>query len=223
MGYPLQKEAHIWLGRATALADRLLDDDDRKEFKRAANLIVSTFDRLVADVATYTLTTLLYRALAAAELNAPSSAQGAFIPAGNSFEALVAIGKILGEAERDVLIVDPYMDEKALTDFAPMIKEGVAVRLLADQQFRKPGLLPATLRWTEQYKNSRPLEARIAPPKSLHDRLVIVDDKVVSVLTQSLNAFAARSPATIVRVDPETASLKVAAYRELWNAASALK
>jgi hypothetical protein len=37
--------------------------------------------------------------------------------------------------------------------------------------------------------------------------LIIADNSEAWVLTQSLNAFAVRSPASIVRVDAETAAL----------------
>jgi len=60
----------------------------------------------------------LYKAIAIAELDAPAGAQGAFIPVGNAFEAYSAIAKVLRSAASDVLIVDPYMDDSVLTDFA---------------------------------------------------------------------------------------------------------
>jgi hypothetical protein len=162
---------------------------------------------------------ILYRALAIAELNAPVSVKGAFIPAGNAFDALAAVTKVLSGATEDVLIVDPYMDEKALTDFAPLTPEGVAVRLLADHQDHKPTLRPAVERWKSQYGQKRPLAARLAGARVLHDRLIIVDGTEVWVLTQSLKDFAARSPASIVRSDSDTAALKVSAYQAIWDAA----
>lgn len=165
---------------------------------------------------------VLYRSLARAEINAPSTAQGAFIPAGNAFDAMSAVGKALAPARRDVLIIDPYMDQKALTDFAVLIPVGVGIRLLADQKHYKPSLAPAVQRWAAQHQTQRPLEARLTPERTLHDRLIIVDDETVWVLTQSLNAFAARSPASIVRSDGDAASLKVDAYRDLWNAATVI-
>jgi hypothetical protein len=79
----------------------------------------------------------LHRALAHAELRAPLPARSAFIPAGNAFDAMVAVGKVLGGTTLDVLIVDPYMDEKALTDFAPLAPDRVAIRLLADEDSHK--------------------------------------------------------------------------------------
>lgn len=115
------------------------------------------------------------------------------------------------------------MDEKALTDFAPLAPAGVIVRLLADQQHRKPSLIPAQQRWVAQYGAARPLEVRLAPARTLHDRLIIIDDTRTWVLTQSLNAFAARSPASLVRVDDGTSELKISAYEAVWAAAEPLQ
>jgi hypothetical protein len=128
---------------------------------------------------------ILYRALAAAELNAPVPLSGSFISAGNALDAMAAIGKVLGTAKRDVLIVDPYADEKALTDFAPLAREGISVRMLADEKDHKPTLQPARERWIQQYGTARPLEIRLALPRVLHDRLAIVDETETWVLTQS--------------------------------------
>ena len=49
----------------------------------------------------------------------PVAGDGAFIGAGDVLDAYTAIGKVLATAKVGVLIVDPYMNEKAVTDFAP--------------------------------------------------------------------------------------------------------
>ena len=165
---------------------------------------------------------ILYRALALAEVKAPATAQGAFIPAGNVLQAMSAIGKVLETARRDVLIVDPYMDVKTITDFAVLAPSGVALRLLADAKEHRSTLKPAVERWIAQYGDKRPVSARLSAARSLHDRLIAIDGAQVWVLTQSLNGIAVRSPATIVRVDAETAGLKVEAYTSLWEAAAPL-
>jgi hypothetical protein len=84
----------------------------------------------------------------------------------------------------------------------------------------KPTLRPAATRWVAQYGLNRPLQVKLAPARTLHDRLIAVDDSTVWVLTQSLNAFATRSPASIVRVDDQTAALKIAAYADVWPKAA---
>jgi hypothetical protein len=218
LGETRTREVQLWLGRAFALVEQSGDAADIVGFRSATSKLNSS--QSVAHWEGRTaVPEILYRRLGVAELNAPVSAQGAFIHAGNAFDAMAAVGKVLQTATADVLIVDPYMDEKALTDFAPLAQEACHIRLLADQQTHKATLKPAAERWSVQFKTACPLEVRLAPPRSLHDRLILVDSTTAFVLTQSLNAFAARSPASIVRSDDEIARLKIGAYGDMWNAA----
>jgi hypothetical protein len=148
--------------------------------------------------------------------------QSSFIAKGNQFDTLASFSKILSSATTDALIVDPYMDQIALTEFAVLLPEAVTIRLLSDSATVKPSLQPSVTKWKAQYATTRPLVARLAPPRALHDRLIIIDSKDAWVLTQSLNAFAQRSPASIVRVDPDTAQLKVEVYNNIFASASPL-
>jgi len=208
-----------WLGRAYALVKETGELTDTYSLDHhIKNLETPQWRRATVGP----ILDILYRALAVAEMKAPAATQGAFIPAGNVLQAMTAIGKILELARRDVLIVDPYMDVTTITDFAVLAPEGVQIRLLADAKDYKPTLKPAVERWVDQYGGNRPLSARLSAARSLHDRLIAVDGAQVWVLTQSLNGFAVRSPATIIRTDAETAGLKIAAYAVLWNAATPL-
>jgi hypothetical protein len=57
-------------------------------------------------------------------------------------------------------------------------------------------------------------------PRALHDRLIIIDDGTAYISTQSLNGLAVRSPASIMRADPELAQLKIQAYQLIWSNAA---
>jgi hypothetical protein len=168
---------------------------------RAATRRLQTADKFDA---VETMKMVLYRAMAAAELKAPASAKGTFIPVGNSFDAFAALAKVLQTATADVLIVDPYMDETALTEFGGAVPSGVTLRLLADQATQKPTLQPAAVKWVAQYGATRPLQFRLAPSKALHDRAIFIERTTAWTLT-----------AEIVRAD-DTAALKIAAYEEIW-------
>lgn len=159
---------------------------------------------------------VLFRAFAQAELDAPSSATGSFIAVGSAFDALRALSEVMKEAATDLLIVDPYMAEDALTNVAILANEGVSIRLLSDEATVRPGLKPAAAAWCQQYGSKRPLEARLARERSLHDRLIFVDEAKVWVLTQSLKDLAKRSPASLTASDQETANLKLRAYADIW-------
>jgi hypothetical protein len=219
--WPVPPEVNQWFARILALLDASGSTLDATEMRVALMSVTSPLDT-IRTPAIHSVIQLLHRAFARAELNAPTKPVGAFIPAGNSFDALVAVGKVLEGARGNVLIVDPYMDEKALTDFAPLAPASVTIKLLTDQKSYKPSLAPAAKRWASQHGRARPLEVRLAAGGTLHDRLAIIDDKDVWLLTQSLNAFATRAPASIVRVDVDTAALKVAAYRDMWVASTPL-
>ncbi|MFV8529454.1 hypothetical protein [Ralstonia pseudosolanacearum] len=215
---PTTAEANQWLGRAAALVEESGDPADFITFKVAAQ----NLDTVLRDTNAQTVVAIVHRALARAELKAPAASQGAFIPVGESFSAVAAVSKVLAAARQTVLIVDPYADAKALTDFAVLAPEGVQVRILSDAGTVKPSLKPAAESWVKQYNSARPLEVRLAAARSLHDRLIAVDDAQAWTLTQSLKDFAARSPASIVRVDAETAGLKIGAYAAIWQGAATL-
>jgi hypothetical protein len=207
-----------WLGRAYALIRQGLGTAEAVAFQKQMDLMITS--SLTRESYVPIIHATLQRALAVAEMDAPTASKGAFIPVGSSFVALTEITKIFATATTDVLLVDPYMDEKTLTDFAVLIAEDRTVRLMSDAAFRKPGLEPAARTWVAQYGTKRPLQLRSSPPRTLHDRLIVVDRAQVWVLTQSFNAIARRSPASIVRVDAETAALKIESYEVVWAGAN---
>jgi hypothetical protein len=216
---PLSQETEEWLARAYALVEAGGNTLDIVEMRN----VTSNFGELVyRAAAAKPLLAILRRTAAVAELASPTAVQGAFIHAGDVFAAMIALGKIFKGATKDVLLVDPYMDEVALSDFALQVPEKVPVRLLSDNATVKPTLRPARDRWLKQYPTSRPLEARLAPNRTLHDRVIIIDGNAVYISTQSLNALAARSPATVMRADAETTKLKIEAYEDIWRSAAGL-
>ena len=219
--YPVSTNSQLWLGRAFALVNEVGQVADIIAMREAFNGYNKGL-LFGQDMLSKEISSIMVRSLGLAELRAPLISQGAFIPVGNAFDAQVAIGNILATATADLLIVDPYLDEKALTDFALLAAAKVSVRLLGDEKDHKASLKPAAQRWTTQYKTERPLEVRLSPARVLHDRLIIADGNSVWVLTQSLKDFAARSPASLVRADAELSARKVSAYSDLWQQAAVL-
>ncbi len=214
---PVPKEVHLWIARAYALVNEVENLADAAIFTVTVNNL-GTSDRFNA---AHQIKTIVYRAFAVAERDAPVGAGGAFIPVGDSFDAFAALSKVLQTATKDALIIDPYMDETALTDFGSAVPENVCLRLMADQAGCKSSLQPAAIKWVQQYKATRPLLVRLAPHKTLHDRAIFIDQTTAWTLTQSLKDFAKRSPAEIVRAD-DTAALKIAAYERIWVSAQVI-
>ena len=210
----LNDDTRRWLGRLSALVSETGSVVDQVAVTTHTSRLQSPQLRAhsVAEIKN-----ILFRALASAELGAPSGAQGAFIAAGNQFDAFSAVAKILAEANSGILLVDPYMDATILTDFAVLAPEGVPVRLLADQASVKPSLAAAVPKWLTQHGGARPLEVRVAAPRSLHDRSIQIDATDAWIATQSFKDLASRSPASLSRLDGEAGKLKIDAYEAIWS------
>lgn len=203
-----------WFGRAHALVEEVGIGVDAITMRTT---LIPQFHTAAWQGALRQTFAIIYRALAKCELESPAAAAGAFVPVGNAFDAFAALTKLFSSATADVLVLDPYLDETVLTEFGLAVPVGVCVRLLADEAAHKPTLAPAAAKWIQQYGAGRPLQVRLAPAKSLHDRAIFVDHASAWTLTQSLKDFAKRSPAEIVRAD-DTADLKIAAYEAIWAA-----
>jgi hypothetical protein len=215
---PISADTHRWLGRAAALIEAQPKDAGATVDWAGFTVCSDGLTSHLRQGHVHRIMAILHRALARAELNAPAGVRGAFVAVGAEFDALQAIGKVLREATKDVLFVDAYMDATVLTDFAVLAPEGVLIRLLTDGFYTKSATMqPPTERWTTQYGAKRRLEVKLTAPRLLHDRLIIVDTGArVWSLTQSLKDFAARSPASVLRVEGDLARLKVEAYEQMW-------
>ena len=218
-GSPVTDDRLRWMGRAQALVGQALGASAETEFMFAQQYIntMSQHEKGVEGVKT-----LVFKALATVEFELPPGERGTFIPAGNVFDAMARVASLFSGAASDVLIIDPYLDEKFMTEFALLANEGISMRLLRDAHQLKPSLLPLKRTWTAQHGARRPLEIRIALARTLHDRLIIVDNKSVWNVGQSFNNLAGRAPTSFVQTDPETADLKIIAYEAIWKSASPL-
>jgi hypothetical protein len=209
-------ETFSWLGRVSALIETTDGFADSAALGLAMRHLESELTR---QAGTTQIKLILFRALARAEMKSPVDARGAFVAAGNSFDALAAIGRILSAATEPMMIIDPYLNETVLIDFAQMLPEGIELRLLGGPRGNDGSLQPALARWKIQFGNRRPIEARVAPAGALHDRAIISDSAAWS-LSQSVKDFAKRSPAMILKVDPELQAMKQAAYAAIWHAST---
>lgn len=209
--------AQAWVGTAKALVEKT-NASDKLMFRRAAELYRQSPYIFGGDVLP-----VLRGIVQELELELESSSpQGAFIGTGGSFDAMTAVGRIFKGARSDALIIDPYLDETILTDFAVMLQEGVRLRLLSDAAHVKPSLKPAVHRWTSQYSPQRPVDARLSSARTLHDRLILIDGTKVWTLSQSFKDLAARSPASIIPVASDIAALKFATYESMWTGATSI-
>jgi hypothetical protein len=215
---PITPDINHWLARVVALIESSGSMAEIIQLRVACE----DLDGALRARKAQTIAEILHRALARAEANSPPAARGAVIAVGDTLDAYKAVRKVLGTASTDVLLVDPYADAKILADYAVLASDKVAIRLLADQADYKKSLITAAQRWAQQLGNHRILRVRLAAPKTLHDRLIVVDGVTVWMLGQSFNNLAKRAHTSLVRMRPEAAARKIVVYAEIWKEAKPL-
>lgn len=212
-----------WFGHVSLIAERYLDVGDLVSFRSELDTVMKPGPATYGAAAK--LKVLLYKASAAAQEECGSGINptGALVNSGEHFTAFTEVSGVIKTARRELLIVDPYMDETVLAEYALCAGESVAIKLLTNEQ--KPyteRLRVAASKWLAQYGTTRPLEVRLAPTKALHDRIIFVDDAAVWQLSQSIKDFGSRAPATVIPLDPSLLEPKRSAYHPIWLKSTAL-
>lgn len=211
----LNEDDQRWLGRVGAIVDVVGDIADSTVFRTSTQGLTGS----LRDSSIQTLLAVANRTLAALELRVPHSAQGAFVAPGAQFDMFRAMSDVLGKAVRDVLVVDPFIDETFLTKFALLVPEGVSIRLLGSAKNKDCGqrLMQALEAWRQQHGSERPIESRRATGSSLHNRHFILDggDQVWDS-GQSVRNFVEHSANHLQRLDSEIASETAEHYEAVW-------
>jgi len=88
-------------------------------------------------------------------------------------DAYVEIRALLQRAEKDIVIVDPYIDQSILTLLSACIKPGMSVRLLTSK-IPNDFVLEAK-KWVAQHAG---LSLEVRTTKEFHDRFVVLDNTV---------------------------------------------
>lgn len=135
-------------------------------------------------------------------------------PAG-AFTALERLDQILGTIGPEVLLCDPYVDDKTLTALTGVPKS-TQIKLLTlnisdPAQFRRK--LQA---YDNEYGN---LELRVSSTRDLHDRYMI-DATRMFILGQSLNGIG-KKQTFIVATGEDVRSVMETTFRQRWLKASA--
>ena len=211
----LSEEDHRWLGRVGAIVDSVGDLADTSVFRASAQSLVGS----LRESSIQTLLAVANRTLASLELRVPIGAQGAFVAPGAQFDMHRAMADLLGKAARDVLVVDPYIDEVFLTKFALLAPKGVTIRLLGAARNKECGqrLIQAIEAWRQQYGGERLIESRRANGSSLHNRLFILDGGAqVWDTGQSVRNYVEHSANHLQRLDNEIASETAEHYEAVW-------
>lgn len=215
---PLSEVELRWLGRSDALLEASGGLSALISFRTARDALGSyrhSRDKILLP---------LYDALSRTELLVPESLQGAFIPAGDTWNGYAAIIKIVQRECNTLLIVDPYLNSDFYIHFAPHCAASMNTRCLTVQQPQyHASLLASVQKWqADTTSKPHPVELRFAPKGELHDRLIIIDGKEVWLISQSIKDIAKNSPASVTRAEEELSQMKAQHYEEIWQKSTQL-
>ena len=169
-----------------------------------------------------TITNILHRMFVTAETNAPPEFRGSVLLIGGNLDAYKAIHRLLATATSDALLVEPDAGGKILADYAILVPERAAVRLLADEGHYRPSLMEGIQRWQQRFGDSRNLMVRVAMANTLYERIILLDGGRAWVLGAPLSHLAKRTYTTLVRMRPEEEARKIAVYGQIWEEAKPL-
>lgn len=209
----LNDDDHKWLANLNTCMENMIMIADRSKLSQSVRMLTTSFhDASVRDIRG-----LAYRALAKAEFHATNVSTGTFIPVGGAFNFHTVLTDVLRDCKADIFLIDPYMDNVAVTDVAAICPSGVTIRFLTGNSTHKTNLQPAVANWSKQHGPT--LDVRLTDAKSLHDRLLVIDSKDAFLLTQSVKDFAKRASGAVQKMDVEAGKLKAVAYEALWASA----
>ena len=152
-------------------------------------------------------------AIADLELDVPPDSRAAFGP-GDVYDVFKELRRIVGSAERSVLIVDPYLDPTVFDLYLDGVPGGVGVRLLCNRHAGP--VSQAAQKFSQQHGST----VEVRQTNNAHDRVIFLDDSACFILGQSLKDAAKAKPTYLVALPPDVSIEKLRIYNEVWNAAT---
>jgi hypothetical protein len=208
---PKSREHHTWLAQAHALINRW-NGVEAIGFQNNCSHLSNKVMRpnLISNIFGS-----IHRAIADLELDVPIESEVSF-GAGDVYDFFRALNKVISSAEHSIFIIDPYLDSSVFDYYLKSRQKKVIVRLLLYQYAND--VVTSANKYIEQH--GEVLEIRKS--KSLHDRVIFIDDFVCWLVGQSIKDAAKAKPTYLVQLPPDTVSSKLDNYEQIWKVANTL-
>lgn len=135
---------------------------------------------------------------------------GVVIEPGKVFDYFDEIRKIIEQARRQILFVDPYMDAEFVSRYMPLIDPSIEVRLLTNSS--ADPLITAIDLFTKQFG----IGVEIRTSNRLHDRFIFVDRENCYLSGSSFKDGAKRSPTVITQIT-DAFDAQLNCYEKIWD------
>ena len=208
---PSSIEHQVWLGQAHALISRW-DNLAAMSFKGDCNFLSNA---IMKSASIGNIFGTIHRAIADLEMKVPAEIEVSF-GAGKVYDFFRALNKVIASAETSILIVDPYLDHTVFEHYLTSRAENVTVRLLLNRNAEK--VIPAA----EKYNTQHGAVLEVRKSKTLHDRVIFIDNYVCWVIGQSIQHAAKAKPTYLVQLPPDVVPEKLSNYEGIWASAKKL-
>lgn len=139
----------------------------------------------------------------------------AALGAGQVFHYFDAVRQVIAAATADVLFVDQYLDAEFVGRYLPLIRPGVAIRLLTGDRVRYlDALRPAVQLFNRQHGAN----AVIRSAAGFHDRYVFIDGAAAYQSGASFKDGAVNAPTTLTQITDAFAAVRDT-YERIWASA----
>lgn len=195
----------MWLGKTTALVSRW-DPIEGSALRSAVNFLGIP---LIRESNVAQIFGILHRAIADLDIDVPALPNQVFGP-GAVYDFMKSLRDLLSSAIQNIYIVDPYLDVEIFDVYLSAVSPLVLVRLLAKEY--AAALKPALGKFIAQ--NNMNVEIRSS--KSMHDRVIFLDNISCWVIGQSIKDAAKSKPTYLAPLSADAAQLKKEFYDQIW-------
>jgi hypothetical protein len=134
---------------------------------------------------------------------------GKVYDANSEYQFISDLIEIVGGADSDLLIVDPYFDAATFTMLFP-IAVAVPIRILMTK--RAEGVKEVAAR----YYAETGVTTEVRTSKDIHDRLLLINRRDCWLVGGSLKD-GGRKPSYIMPIQPDLAQAKIGIYEPIWE------
>jgi hypothetical protein len=144
------------------------------------------------------------------ELSGRADIGSAYSP-GDAYKYFADLKSIIGSAQSDIFLIDPYFDGEAFNNYLACVVSGIEVRIFANKHAQE------VKAYIDKHKIQFNSNIEVRKNKNLHDRLVIIDRSDCWITGGSLNHGGMKSPSYLIPVGTELANGKLSMYDIIWN------
>ncbi len=202
---PASRLHQAWLGRVHALVS-MWNEFEAISFRTASNNLPLNVMR---EMSVAQIVGTLHRAIADLELKVPELPAQAFGP-GAVYDFMRNLRELLRSATSELLVIDPYLDDQVFDAYLSIVPNQVKVRLLVYQY------APSVKAGLEKFLSQSHMNVEVRSSKSIHDRVVFIDNRTCWVLGQSIKDAAKAKPTYIAPIATDAMQLKLTDYENIW-------